>query len=384
MCPFGVRIIKMLSGAILLISVALSAAFANSNHEVKDPAAFLEKIRGQIAYIRVYSSKDRLASQIISQGSGVVLKGGYVLTSLHLAKALSTGDGSSLFVTASLGYNEGGAEFSLSYVAEVSAHDLLLLAFRSDAIRVAAPTCVREAPLKGGDQLYSLGFPFGENISIRSGTASDVQPNRIQTSDMNFTMGDSGSPVFDANGQLTGIFRGERTTAGTGSDLYYIVPIQRAKPLLDQTDQSNADGCAKGSEVEGRVTMPVFAMDNSQPSFSINLVVRNRSAVPIIVGTSLRCRGSDSSNTTLEPIGIGFRASSPMKVAPADIGALTFLYQDSSPYVFKSRQEVQNFWSTRAGEIEKFACIFTFETNDKTELGTTATEPFLSQLLPDP
>ncbi|WP_237352752.1 S1 family peptidase [Rhizobium leguminosarum] len=243
---------------------------------------------------------------------------------------------------------------------------------------------MREAPLKGGDRIYSLGFPFGENISIRSGTASDVQPNRVQTSDMNFTVGDSGSPVFDANGKLTGIFRGERTTAGAGSDLYFIVPIQRAKPLLDQTDQSSVDGCSKDSEVNGRVTMPVFGMDNSQPSFSINLVIQNGSAAPIIVGTSLRCRGSDRSDTTLEPIGISFKASSPMKVAPSDIGALTFLYQDSSPYVFKSRQEVQNFWSTRAGEIEKLACIFTFETNDTTELGTTATEPFLSQLLPDP
>lgn len=144
MRPFGLRIIKILSCAMLLTCAALSGASANSRQDVKDPGAFLERMRGQIAYIRVYNSKDRLASQIISQGSGVVLKGGYVLTSLHLAKALSTADGSSLFVTASLGYNEGGAEFSLSYVAEVSAHDLLLLAFKSDAVRVAArPVCAK-------------------------------------------------------------------------------------------------------------------------------------------------------------------------------------------------------------------------------------------------
>lgn len=42
-----------------------------------------------------------------------------------------------------------------------------------------------------------------------------------------------------------------------------------------------------------------------------------------------------------------------------DALTLIFLYQDSSPYVFNSRQEVQHFWSRRAGEIVKFSCIFT-------------------------
>lgn len=347
---------------------------------------FKADIRQHIVFIRIYDNKDKLPSQLVSQGTGVLFKGGFVLTALHLEKTFKDTAGTSRFITASIGYNEGVGQISLNYIGEEPAHDLMLLSFASDVVSVDTDVCVRPKPMKTGDQIASFGFPFGGVLDGVMGTVSSALPTKIQTANMQVTRGQSGSPVFDQEGELVGIVRGELTADGQGADIYFIVPIGLAKNLLGLANVT-AGACApRPKDVEARIAMPTIdnKYDPNSPTFSMSLLVTNRSNETIFVNPSLRClSGEIPGDGGFETPSIQFSSKSPARINGNESVAVKFKYEDSSPHVFDDRDEMIRFWSTDGKTpIDRLSCIYVYEQGSKTRFGTTPPEVFLMDLIP--
>jgi hypothetical protein len=341
-------------------------------------------MRQHIVFIRVYDNKDKLPSQMVNQGTGFLLKGGVVLTALHLEKTYKDTAGTSRFITASIGYNEGVGQISLNYIGEEAAHDLMLLSFASDVVSVDTDVCVRSSAMKTGDQIASFGFPFGGALDGVIGTVSSALPTKIQTANMQVTKGQSGSPVFDGEGQLAGIVRGEFTADGEGADIYYIVPIGLAKNLLLLANVTEGTCVPRQKDVEARIAMPTIDnnYDPNNPTFAMSLLVTNRSNEPIFVNPSLRCLGGDIPVNGLETPSVQFHSTDPTRLNANETVAVKFKYDDSSPQVFNDREEMLRFWSVGGKTVDRLSCIYAYERADKTRLAATPPEVFLMDLVP--
>lgn len=97
-------------------------------------------------------------------------------------------------------------------------------------------------PLKGargllnpGELLFSIGCPTTGRETVRSGRARTpmrrVRNQRLWQVDMETLSGASGSPVFDASGNLAGVVKGRfRGTENTG----FVIPMETVVRFLDR------------------------------------------------------------------------------------------------------------------------------------------------------
>jgi S1-C subfamily serine protease len=123
--------------------------------------------------------------------------------------------------------------------------DTDLAAIRIQRIRGSVPAIpVPEPPppVRPGDPVATIGFPFGTDLPMHDGTednvvratltagiVSKVLPHEIQI-DGYGAQGASGSPVFDQAGRLIGVlYAGER---GTNGRIVYVVPVNSVTVLL--------------------------------------------------------------------------------------------------------------------------------------------------------
>ena len=95
-----------------------------------------------------------------------------------------------------------------------------------------APIIPKEsgAPIAVGQRVFTIGNPLGREKVLTTGVISKVEKEAI-TSDLNINPGNSGGPLFTMGGQVAGL-----TTAGL-RNLASIVPIDKARPVLDQAKQ---------------------------------------------------------------------------------------------------------------------------------------------------
>ena len=99
-----------------------------------------------------------------------------------------------------------------------------------DTVAVGAPVAVIGFP--GGVDSPQLQTEEGTfaTTTLTAGTVSKNLPNLIQINGYG-APGASGSPIFDANGQVIGILYGGET--GSGGRIVYAVPASRAAELLN-------------------------------------------------------------------------------------------------------------------------------------------------------
>jgi hypothetical protein len=107
-----------------------------------------------------------------------------------------------------------------------------------------------KAHIEVGQRVFTIGNPFGREKVLTTGVISKVEKDAI-TSDITINPGNSGGPLFTLDGQAVGI-----TTAGLRT-LASIVPIQEARPLLDQARKS-----MEGQSPPGTNLLPVEPMDH--------------------------------------------------------------------------------------------------------------------------
>src|SRR5262245_4514099 len=106
-----------------------------------------------------------------------------------------------------------------------------------------------KAHIELGQRIFPIRQPFGRGKVLTTGVISKVEKDAI-TSDITINPGNSGGPLFTLDGQAVGI-----TTAGLRT-LASIVPIEEARPLLDQARKS-----MQGQSPPGTNLLPVEPTD---------------------------------------------------------------------------------------------------------------------------
>ena len=103
---------------------------------------------------------------------------------------------------------------------------------RSSAVRVGEPVAVIGSPF-GNENSLEVGVVSGVRRSIDSLTSTFRLADAIQV-DAPITHGNSGGPVFDADGRVIGIAAQIRTDTGQNEGVGFAVPIDSARRSLVQ------------------------------------------------------------------------------------------------------------------------------------------------------
>lgn len=157
-------------------------------------------------------------------GSGFLIdRGGLILTNQHVI-------GSSEYVAVQLSP-------ALKVVARVlSANpqkDIAVLWIHPSTVAAIKPVDLAfsngvESPVVEGEQVFTIGSPLNQRKVMTSGIVSRVEP-RVIISDVNINHGNSGGPLFTADGRVIGVTTfGDFTSAG-GPGISGVVRIDEAR-----------------------------------------------------------------------------------------------------------------------------------------------------------
>jgi WD40 repeat protein len=221
---------------VLLVLSLLSVAAGQAQDVFEDN-------KGKAVFIEAFADINALPSERLDAGSGMLFKGGYVLTARHFINAGAVKGPGAMVFFGHMGDVEA-PRYQLSYVAEDEDHDLLLLRFSTPEAEKWPFLCRRspDNPIGRTGAITVIGFPLVADLSAgagtpmhaldtRSGEVSSVTTNQLLT-EMNLTHGQSGAPVLDQDGAVVGMVRGEIKINGVQTDTSVIVPIERAERIL--------------------------------------------------------------------------------------------------------------------------------------------------------
>jgi S1-C subfamily serine protease len=275
MAPVGwLALLSLLLG--LLVTAPVHAA------PLDDVIQFQKDYRPRTVFIEVYAPGE---TERRATGSGVLLEGGYVLTSLHTLLDKDNGetveDIGGLKIEGRVGFSEGVQEARLDYVEAVQQHDLALLQFGQALSADYAYVCPRLKRLQQGERIGLVGFPLEGDLMVDTGLVNGLEPNFIKTT-MTATLGHSGAGAFDLNGLLVGILRAELRKNGEGTDIYAVVPISRALNLL-----AIANGETGGVGCEGRDVVADKARDVQKEEQILGLSLPSEATAPVTEALSL-------------------------------------------------------------------------------------------------
>lgn len=213
-----------------------------------------------------------------SLGSGVIIDpAGLILTNDHVVQRASR-----IIVTMADGQN-----YEARPVATDEANDVALLQITPllDRAPLQAIRFGRPGDLLLGEQVITVGNPFGLGHSVASGVLSalgrkaiydgDVLFNDILQTDAAINPGNSGGPLVNADGELIGINLAiQRDAEGIG----FAIPLQRLEEvlsgwLLPARFNQALCGLIPGSEVfsEGRSQAVVDSVREGSPAASAGL-----------------------------------------------------------------------------------------------------------------
>ncbi len=201
----------------VLIAAALLAAtqpvFALDNQKMLDAYFSVVLIRG-------YNATGGLA-----YGSGVVVGDKKVITNCHVLRA-----------TKQPWISRGEDTYSINSVKADPWHDLCLVT--TDALPFKPALIGKSTDLKRGQEIVAFGHSNGVPSPLTSSGAVkalyDSDLGKVIRSTARFSMGASGSGLFDMEGKLIGI--NTFKTGGHSSSIYFALPIEWLEQLEKQPE----------------------------------------------------------------------------------------------------------------------------------------------------
>lgn len=203
---------------VLLLSVSFYFGYLYSGkrteYSYQETKRNLRKIEAkQDAILRNLHTKSKELQEAELSGTGFLISNkGYLLTNYHLIK-----DADSVWV-----YSESQAPVKAVVVSKNHKYDLALLKIdlNKKLSKQLIPYSFRKRSAEPGEQVFTIGFPredmvYGEgSISSSSGFEGDSLAYQIS---IPVNPGNSGGPLLDDAGYITGIISGKQTMAeGTG------------------------------------------------------------------------------------------------------------------------------------------------------------------------
>ncbi|WP_047537714.1 trypsin-like peptidase domain-containing protein [Methylotenera versatilis] len=193
---------------ITAMLVATPSAFAFETAKMMDALWSVVMVRG-------YNATGGLA-----YGSGVVVGENKVLTNCHVLRA-----------TKQPWISRGEDTYPITSVKVDAWHDLCLVSAFSMPFK--AVVIGKSTDLKRGQQVAAIGHSNGVPTPLTSSgnvkALFDSDNGKIIRSTAKFTMGASGSGLFDMQGHLVGI--NTFKTAGSGGSIHYALPIEWLEKL---------------------------------------------------------------------------------------------------------------------------------------------------------
>jgi hypothetical protein len=149
--------------------------------------------------------------QPVSQGSGVVIGAGTVITNCHVTQGASE-----------ISVKVGNEEYRGSLAGEDLEHDLCRISVAG--LNAPAVAISSVSTLRTGQRVFAIGAPQGLELTISEGIVSALREfpggKMIQTS-APISPGSSGGGLFDASGQLVGVVTFQHKF---GQNLNFAVP----------------------------------------------------------------------------------------------------------------------------------------------------------------
>ena len=243
---------RLVTFIALVLTVALagilvgSAVLAEESGVVGDtnPAILVaQKTEGSVVGVQTnatsWSRQNGEVKQPISQGSGVVIQQGYILTNYHVVE-----DGNDYQVLL-----PSGEYIPAQLVGSDSSTDLAVLKVESAELKPVA--IGKSSELVVGSSVYAIGNPGGEVLAntMTSGIVSALERTSVNSGnttreisyiqhDAPINNGNSGGGLFNVNGELVGIntlkYKGSAFDSVSFEGLGFAIPIDTAgKIALD-------------------------------------------------------------------------------------------------------------------------------------------------------
>ena len=208
------------------ITLICSLVFSQGN--------ILQENKNKMIFLKIESVMPETGEVKSNTATGFVICEGYVLTNYHVIPKDNQGRYTQEDIKGSIGSRYEFAR-EMEFILSEPEIDLMLLKFKGippldDLVEVqfGDPNTITI-----GDTLYSFGYPLGEDLTYKKGTLSSKDGDQGEwITDTPLNYGDSGAPIFNTNNEVVAIVRGGIPEA---QGINYLIPINRATRLLDQT-----------------------------------------------------------------------------------------------------------------------------------------------------
>lgn len=180
------------------------------------------------------------SGEIKGTGSGIVLtRDGYIATNYHVA-----GDANEIAVA--FYKNNERKVYNANYIVGDIEHDLAIIKIDDDNFTGFAeiPYSFKIDDADVGEEVFTLGYPFtditGAEIIFNEGTISSLygynRDDALYQISVPVQPGNSGGPLFDFNGNLTGIIvsRLEKIRDHQAENMAYAIKTYYLKRLIDK------------------------------------------------------------------------------------------------------------------------------------------------------
>lgn len=193
----------LITGICILIIVILPEKNSKKIEQLgKEIESIKKNQQAHVSLMNDFKSKLPTNAKFLTGGSGILIdKKGYLITNAHILK----GNGAIVV-------NEKGLEFNATILYKNINKDIAILKIQDeDYINPAnLPYKINKKSIQVGEDIYSLSFPRNNPslvyakgyVSAGSGFNNDSITYQIS---MNAYQGNSGSPIFNKNGELIGI-----------------------------------------------------------------------------------------------------------------------------------------------------------------------------------
>jgi len=222
-----IRFITLLPFGLLLSTLSSASDFAEVYKRVKPTVVTIKTNE----YVERQTERGRTDREVAGIGSGILVKGGYVVTAAHVVHSADRLQ----VVTAK------GDIFAARTISSISVADLAIIEIidaptnlptaaigDSDKVEVGEEVFVVGAPL-GLSQTLTVGHLSGRRQQSNPGDPIDLE--FLQT-DASINQGNSGGPLFDSKGRVIGIVSHIKSTTGGSVGLGFAASINTAKKLF--------------------------------------------------------------------------------------------------------------------------------------------------------
>ncbi len=226
--PNSIRRVVIAALAVILAATTIPYAHAQSVHEEVRPSLVYLKATGIGAAGQTMGVKQELYAT-----GFLVSEEGFVLTVYHLLAKLGDVRPETIEVVGNLKEKSAQLPLRLWVIDANPSLDLLLLKLSPRAERFQKLALGRADAVGAADPIHTSGFPKSIDYMARDGKilVRDGPGGNVWATDLNLEEGQSGSPVYDGQGNVIGIAKAS-ATANSGTNFF--IPIEFADSLLVQ------------------------------------------------------------------------------------------------------------------------------------------------------